>query len=95
MCKLPGRLYSFYLVLDIRLLGLVKYSVLSVVVGLPAGACLVFAYGVLCDLRVPLKLKDKFYRIAIRPAMLYGAECWPTKMRHLQQLSVAELHILR
>ena len=27
---------------------------------------------------VPQKLKVKFYRIAIRPAMLYGAECWPT-----------------
>jgi hypothetical protein len=37
------------------------------------------ASGVLCDPRVPLKLKGKFYRIAIRPAMLYGAECWPTK----------------
>jgi hypothetical protein len=31
--------------------------------------------GVLCDPRVPLKLKVKFYRTAIRPAMLYGAEC--------------------
>jgi hypothetical protein len=31
--------------------------------------------GVLCDSRVPLKLKGKFYRTAIRPAMLYGAEC--------------------
>jgi hypothetical protein len=37
------------------------------------------ASGVLCDPRVPLKLKDKFYRTVIRPAMLYGAECWPTK----------------
>jgi hypothetical protein len=37
------------------------------------------ASGVLCDARVPLKLKGKFYRTAIRPAMLYGAECWPTK----------------
>jgi hypothetical protein len=27
--------------------------------------------------------------------MLYGAECWPTKMRHVQQLSVAEIRILR
>ena len=35
-------------------------------------------------------LKGKFYRIVIRPAMLYGAECWPTKRRHVQQLSVAE-----
>jgi hypothetical protein len=35
--------------------------------------------GVLCDPRVPLKLKGKFYRTAIQPAMLYGAECWSTK----------------
>jgi hypothetical protein len=37
------------------------------------------ASDVLCDPRVPLKLKDKFYRTVIRPAMLYGAEYWPTK----------------
>ena len=41
------------------------------------------------------KLKGKFYRTAIRPAMLYGTECWPTKIRHVQQLSVAEIRILR
>jgi hypothetical protein len=29
--------------------------------------------GVLCDPWVPHKLKGKFYRTAIRPAMLYGA----------------------
>ncbi|CAN6573782.1 unnamed protein product [Malus baccata var. baccata] len=34
------------------------------------------ASGVLCDRRMPLKLKGKFYRTAIRPAMLYGTECW-------------------
>ena len=27
--------------------------------------------------------------------MLYGAECWPTKIQHVQQLSVAEIHMLR
>ncbi|AQK49287.1 Retrovirus-related Pol polyprotein LINE-1 [Zea mays] len=53
------------------------------------------AAGVLCDHRVPRKLKGKFYRTAIRPAMLYGAECWPTKRRHVQQLSVAEMRMLR
>ena len=45
------------------------------------------ASGVLCDRRVPQKLKGKFYRTAIRPVILYGAECWPTKRRHVQQLS--------
>jgi hypothetical protein len=53
------------------------------------------AAGVLCDPRVPHKLKDKFFRTAIRPAMLYGAECWPTKRRHVQQLSVIEMRMLR
>ena len=27
--------------------------------------------------------------------MLYGAECWPTKRRHVQQISVAKMHMLR
>jgi hypothetical protein len=53
------------------------------------------ASGVLCDKRVPQKLKGKFYRTTIRPAMLYGAECWPTKRRHVQQISVAEMRMLR
>ena len=35
--------------------------------------------GILYDKRVPQKLKGKFYRTTIRPAMLYGAECWPKK----------------
>jgi hypothetical protein len=33
------------------------------------------ASGVLCNKRVPQKLKGKFYRTTIRPAMLYGAKC--------------------
>ena len=27
--------------------------------------------------------------------MLYGAECWPTKRRHVQQISVVEMRMLR
>jgi hypothetical protein len=40
-------------------------------------------------------IQAKFYRAVIRPAMLYGAECWPTKRRHAQQLGVAEMRMLR
>ncbi|KAG2599534.1 hypothetical protein PVAP13_5KG428814 [Panicum virgatum] len=43
------------------------------------------ASGALCDKKVPQKLKGNFYRTTIRPAML----------RHVQQLSVAKMHILR
>ena len=53
------------------------------------------ASDILCDKRVPQKLKGKFYKTAIRPAMLYRAECWPTKIRHVQQLSVAEMRMLQ
>jgi hypothetical protein len=53
------------------------------------------ASGVLCDPRVSLKLKDKFYKTMIQLAMLYRAECWPTKRQHVQQLSIAEMRMLR
>jgi hypothetical protein len=51
--------------------------------------------GILCDKKVPNKLKDKFYRTAIRPAMIYDAECWATKGQHIQKTSVAEMRMLR
>ncbi|GJX60025.1 retrovirus-related pol polyprotein LINE-1 [Tanacetum coccineum] len=53
------------------------------------------ASGVLCDRRIPLKLKGKFYRVAIRPAMLYGSECWPITKAQANRVEVAELRMLR
>ncbi|KAL6526429.1 hypothetical protein OROHE_015438 [Orobanche hederae] len=50
---------------------------------------------VLCDKKVPLKLKDKFYRSAIRSAMLYGSECWAMKKSLESKLEVAEMRMLR
>nr|XP_016436653.1 PREDICTED: uncharacterized protein LOC107762784 [Nicotiana tabacum] len=46
------------------------------------------ASGVLRDKKVPLKLKGKFYRAVVRPAMLYGAECWAVKNSHVQRMNV-------
>jgi hypothetical protein len=50
--------------------------------------------GVLCDKKVPNKLKDKFYRTTIRPAMMYSAECWTIKGQHVHKISVTEMRML-
>nr|XP_016501018.1 PREDICTED: uncharacterized protein LOC107819426 [Nicotiana tabacum] len=53
------------------------------------------ASGVLCDKKVPSILKGTFYRVVVRPAMLYGVECWPVKNSHIQKMKVAEMRMLR
>ncbi|KAH0664891.1 hypothetical protein KY285_026097 [Solanum tuberosum] len=53
------------------------------------------ASGVLCDKKIPPRLKGKFYRVVVRPALLYGAECWPVKNSHVQKMHVAEMRMLR
>lgn len=34
---------------------------------------------VLCDKMVPSKLKDKFYRVIVRPILLCDSECLPIR----------------
>ena len=53
------------------------------------------ASGVLCDKKVPLKLKGKLYQTSVRSAMLYGTECWAVKSQHESKVSVAEMRMLR
>ncbi|XP_070055490.1 uncharacterized protein [Nicotiana tomentosiformis] len=53
------------------------------------------APGVLCDRKMPLKLKAKFYKAVVRPTILYCAECWPVKNSHIQKMKVAEMRMLR
>ena len=48
------------------------------------------ALGVLHDRRIPLKLKEKFYKTAIRPTILYGTECWTILKQHVNKLSVTK-----
>ncbi|KAL6498695.1 hypothetical protein OROGR_028242 [Orobanche gracilis] len=53
------------------------------------------ATRVLCDPDMSYRLKGKFYRTAIRPALLYGTECWAVKQCHVQKMNVAEMRMLR
>ena len=53
------------------------------------------ASGVICDNKVQDKVKGKFYRTAIRPAMLYGSECWAIKRHQEHKMDVTEMRMLR
>ena len=32
--------------------------------------------------------------MVVRPALLYGAECWPIKRSHIQRMRVAEMRMI-
>ena len=53
------------------------------------------ASGVLCDKRVPLKLKGKFHKIVVRSAMLYGTETASMRKTEEKKMDVAEMRMLR
>ena len=50
---------------------------------------------VLCDRRMPVKLKGKVYKTVIRPAMLYGEETWATTKRQEKRIEVTEMRMPR
>ena len=51
--------------------------------------------GVLCDRRMPVKLRGKVYKTVVRPALLYGAETWATTRGQEARLEVNEMRMLR
>ena len=51
--------------------------------------------GVLCDRRMPVKLKGKVHKTVIRPAMLYGAETWATTKGQEKRIELTEMRMLR
>ena len=51
--------------------------------------------GVICDRRVPARVKGKVYKVAVRPAMLFGLETVALTKRQEAEMEVAELKMLR
>jgi len=44
---------------------------------------------------MPVELKGKVYRVVVRPAILYGAGCWPIKKAQVQRLMVAKMRMIK
>ena len=53
------------------------------------------AAGVLCDKRIPDRLKSKIYRTVVRPVAIYATECWPMTKEAERRLEVMETKVLR
>lgn len=53
------------------------------------------ATWILHDHGIPIKLKEKFYKTIIQPAMLYGVECWVVEKQHMHNMSLPIMKMLR
>ena len=51
--------------------------------------------GVLCDKKIPTKLKVLLYKTAIKPTLMYGNEIWPLTQRQEDKISATEMRMLR
>ncbi|XP_019057681.1 PREDICTED: sweet protein mabinlin-1-like [Tarenaya hassleriana] len=51
--------------------------------------------GVICDRKILNRLKEKFYRTAIRPVLMDDSECWRRKDNIVSKMSIAEMRMLR
>ena len=51
--------------------------------------------GVLCDKKIPPKVKGKIYKMVVQPAMLYAMETVPVTSSQVKKLQVAEMKMCR
>ena len=51
--------------------------------------------GILCDKRVPPRVKGKINKMIVQPAMLYGMETVPGTSSHVKKLEVTEMMGMR
>ena len=51
--------------------------------------------GVICDKRLPARVKGKVYNSVVRPAMVYGLETVAVTKKQVEEMEVAEMKMLR
>ena len=51
--------------------------------------------GVICDKRLPARVKGKVYSSVVRPAMVHGLETVAVTKKQVEEMEVAEMKILR
>ena len=51
--------------------------------------------GVICNRRLPARIKGKVYSSVVRPAMVYGPETVAVTKKQVEKMEVAEMKMLR
>ena len=51
--------------------------------------------GVICDRRLPARVKGKVYSSVVRPAMVYGLDTVAVAKKQVEEMEVAEMKMLR
>ena len=51
--------------------------------------------GVICDRRLPARVKGKVYSLVVRPAMVYGLKTVAVTKKQVKEMEVAEMKMLR
>ena len=51
--------------------------------------------GVICDRRLPARVKEKVYSLMVRPAMVYGLETVAVKKKQVEDMEIAEMKMLK
>ena len=51
--------------------------------------------GVICNRRLPARVKGKVYNSMVRPAMMYGLETVAITKKQVEEIEVAEMKMLR
>lgn len=50
--------------------------------------------GVLCDRKVPLRVKDKLHKTFVKPAKMYGSERWAVNKKDEVMFEVSKIIML-